>query len=479
MASVNTILLFNFIANNFIIRNFLKSLNQYCENDKGNRLEICLELYTGVRKNSCIKCKMYYKMVKYIIKIASISFGAKEEEIKERFKDRYWRRGLASVIKGIALFGVTKPFTPGAPFQIVWNITRRCNLKCKHCYEDAGKNDFELNTKDAKRVIDILSRAGVVILAFSGGEPLIREDIYELINYASKKGIYTAIATNGTLLTKKNVERLKNAGLGFVQISLDGLKEFHEEFRGVKGIYEKILEGIKNCVEAGLFTEIATTVTKMNLNQIPKIIELADKLKVNWVMLYNFVPVGRGKAILEVDLEPEEREELLRYAFEETNKRKNIEILSTAPQYARVALQCVGEGIIPTHFYNPNLKGRLKSLAEFIGGCGAGRFYLALEPNGDIYPCVFFPRSNKYRIGNILEDDFESLWINNDILKELRNKDILKGSCGTCNYRYYCGGCRARAVGYFNDHLAPDPGCINNKRYWEELKSKIFVKTVT
>lgn len=475
MTNVNTILLFNFFASNPIIRNFLKSINQYCEIDDKNRLEVCLELYTGVRKNSCFKCKIYYRFVKYFIKIASHAFGAKEDEIKERFKDKYWRRGLVSVIKGIAYFGVSKPFTPGAPFQIVWNITRRCNLRCKHCYEDAGKKDFELDTKDAKRAIDILAKSGVVILAFSGGEPLVREDIFELIRYASDKGIYTAIATNGTLLTKETTKKLKESGLGFVQISLDGMKEFHEEFRGVKGIYEKVIEGIKNSVEEGFFTEIATTVTKMNIDQIPKIIDLAEKLKANWVMLYNFIPVGRGRDIITVDLEPDEREFLLKYAFEETLKR-NVDILSTAPQYARVALQCANEGIIPTHFYNPNLKGRLKSLAEFIGGCGAGRFYLAMEPNGDIYPCVFFPRVEKYRIGNILEDDFEELWLNNEILKQLRNKDILKGNCGKCSYRYYCGGCRARAANYFDDHLSPDPGCINNKLYWNKIKNSILVK---
>ncbi len=477
MADVNTILLFNLVMNNPIVRNILKNLNQYCEIDEKNRLEVCLELYTGVRKNACMKCKISYKFVKYIIKISSLIFGTDEEEIKNRFKDVYWRRGLVSVLKGIALFGINRPFTPGAPFQIVWNITRRCNLRCKHCYEDAGKKDIELDTNDAKRAIDILSKSGVVILAFSGGEPLVREDIFELIRYATSKGLYTAIATNGTLLTKENVKRLKESGLGFVQISLDGMKEFHEEFRGVKGIYEKVLEGIRNSVNAGFFTEIATTITKLNMDQIPKIIELAEQLNVNWVMLYNFIPVGRGRDIIEVDLTPDEREDILRFAFKETCRRRT-DILSTAPQYARVALQCEGEGIIPTHFYNPNLKGRLKSLASFIGGCGAGRFYLAMEPNGDIYPCVFFPRDKKYLIGNILEDDFEELWINSKLLKELRDKNILKGNCGQCNYRFYCGGCRARAVNYFNDHLAPDPGCINNKQIWIELKNKIIARVI-
>ena len=120
---------------------------------------------------------------------------------------------------------------------------------------------------------------------------------------------------------------------------------------------------------------------------------------------------------------------------------------------------------MPTHFYSAHLSGKLESLAEFIGGCGSGRFYMAMRPNGNLEPCVFFPLT----IGNIREDDFEEIWRNNKVLNELRNKDLLKGKCGNCTYRYHCGGCRARAYGYFGDYLAPDPGCIINREEYEEL----------
>lgn len=136
-------------------------------------------------------------------------------------------------------------------------------------------------------------------------------------------------------------------------------------------------------------------------------------------------------------------------------------MLSTAPQFTRVALETeVGknEKTVPTHFANPSLSEKLVNLAEFIGGCGCGRFYCAIRPNGNIEPCVFFPLT----VGNIKEDDFEDLWINNPILKDLRNKDILEGNCSKCDYRYYCGGCRARAYAYTGNYLAPDPGCIKN-----------------
>ena len=364
------------------------------------------------------------------------------------------------------MFGIRKPFTAGAPYQVVWDVTYACNLRCKHCYSTSGvRSEDEMDTSQAKKAIDIMARAGVTILAFSGGEPLVRKDIFELTKYASYKGMYVAIATNATLITKEMARKMKDAGIRFVQISLDGANaKTHDEFRGIKGAFEKTVIGIKNCVEQNFFVEVSTTATQYNYKEIPDIIELCEKLGVNWFMVFNFIPTGRGKFILENDLTPEQREELLKMLWREGKKRK-IEILSTAPQFARVALQEEkGEQLImPTHFCNPKLHGKLVSLAEFIGGCGAGRFYLAMEPNGDLQPCVFFP----LKIGNIFEDDFEELWKNNKVLNELRNKDIIK-KCKDCSYRYYCGGCRARAYGYFEDYLMPDPGCINNKEIYEK-----------
>jgi radical SAM protein with 4Fe4S-binding SPASM domain len=254
---------------------------------------------------------------------------------------------------------------------------------------------------------------------------------------------------------------MKKAGVEFVQISLDGANaESHNAFRGINGAFDKTVQGIKNCVNEKFFVEVSTTTTKYNYKEIPRIIEFSEKLGADWFMAFNFIPTGRGKDIVEMDLSPDEREEMLKLLWNELKTRK-INVLSTAPQFARVALQQEEEEkekIVPTHFYNPKLAGQLVDLAEFIGGCGAGRFYMGMRANGDIQPCVFFP----LKIGNILKDDFEKLWINNKVLQDLRNKDLLKG-CNTCYYRYYCGGCRARAYGYFNDYLAFDPGCILNK----------------
>jgi radical SAM protein with 4Fe4S-binding SPASM domain len=345
----------------------------------------------------------------------------------------------------------------------VWDITNKCNLKCKHCYSNAGKAiKDELTTDEAKKAIDTLDKSSVPAIAFSGGEPLVRRDIFEITKYASDKGIYVACATNGTLITKEKAREMKNAGIQYAQISLDGATaETHDTFRGIKGVYNKTIQGIKNCVDQELFVNIATTATKYNIKEISKIIGLCKDMRVDWFMLYNFVPTGRGKFISKNDITPYQREQVLSYLWDKLHNGCQVNLLSTAPQFSRVALESeFGENkkIIPTHFANPSLSGNLVNLAEFIGGCGCGRFYCAIRANGDIDPCVFFPLT----VGNIKTDDFDTLWEKNTILNELRNKDILQGNCGTCHYRYYCGGCRARAYAYTGNYLASDPGCIKN-----------------
>jgi len=490
--TAGTLQTFKAVADNPLTRNVLKALSKNCRKDKGNRLEIALELYVGVRENACLSCQLSRNLLSPILSVACRTFGITEDQLKEKFKDAYWRRGLVNVLKGVAWFGVRHPYVPGAPFQVVWNITRACNLKCVHCYENAGvKDNDELSTEQALHVIDLLADAGVLILAFSGGEPTLRPDILQLIEHSSQRGMFTAIATNAIMLSSRNkVKEFQKAGLQFAQISLDGLNpETHDRFRGVPGCFEKTVQGIKNCVAEGLFVEIATTATRFNYKEIPGMIDFAQKLGAHWFMLYNFVPTGRGVGIVESDLTPDERENVLKLCWNKM-KVEGIDVLSTAPQFARIAqeieakpvltgdagviasgLQSKSEAyVVPTHFYNPKLSGQLKRLADFIGGCGAGRFYLSLEPNGDMFPCVFFPHNESMRVGNLLEDDFEEVWRHSKLFWQIRDKDKLKDNCGGCQYRYTCGGCRARAYNYFGDILAPDPGCALNQKFWNKLQ---------
>ena len=469
---------FKKIVDNPLAKYLLQRTMKYCKKDESTILESALNLYIGNKDYGCYKCRLMSKIIGYLVKSGAESFGTSEEELKEAMNDEYWVKGLASVLKGISLFGVKKPFIPGAPFQIVWNITKACNMCCIHCYEGAGKKDKnELSSVEIMDGLDIMSKAGVTSIAFSGGEPSIHPDILNFISKAKNSGMCAAMATNGyTLADKAKSQKFVDAGLEFIQISLDGVNPLtHDSFRGVDGAWKRAVNSIKNFVDAELFVEVATTVTQHNLNEIPEMIDFVRDLGVNWFMLYNFIPTGNGYEIMDMDISPGDRKKLLESAYSEN--KGEMQVLSTAPQYAAVAESMVSNDstMIPTHFFNPEYTNpAIKQLAEFIGGCGAGRFYMSIEPDGDMYPCVFFPHKDDVKLGNLTQDDFEDVWINNDILKALRNKEILKNNCGDCKSRNICGGCRARAYNYFDDILAPDPGCVNNQKEWDNLKKKIY-----
>ncbi len=475
------------LTQNRISRHILRGFVKRCQSCGDTRLNVALELIAGIREHGCRSCKLSTSAIRRIISSGSSAFGADPEFVFKGLSDSIFRRSLSSVISGLARFGARTPFVPGAPFQVVWNVTRACNLKCKHCYEIAGtRTSDEMTTEDALSCIDTLADAGIVFLGLSGGEPSLRPDILTLIRHATDSGIYVAMATNGTTLSSVGrVIDLKEAGLKFVQISLDGASgATHDSFRGVPGSFRKTIQGIKNCVDEGLFVEVAMTVTRLNLEELFDTARLCRSLGVRWFMIYNFVPVGRGTAIWESDLTPNEREKMLHDILDmmlSKSSPEDMDVLTTAPQLGRVA-QMAGKGacgfssqpseeLFPTHFFNARLPVQMRELSKFIGGCGAGRFYLTVEPNGDIYPCVFFPHIPKVRVGNILRDDFEKLWSENKVVNDLRNKDLLKGACGKCENRYVCGGCRARAMQYFDDYHAPDPGCIRNMAFWKALKA--------
>lgn len=304
---------FKEIGNNSLSKFILSRTFSYCEKDQANRLEVGLELLFRKRKKACIKCRALSKIIEYVIKRGSKSFGVTETELSEIMNDPYWIRGLSSVIKGIGLFGVKKPFVPGAPFQVVWNITRSCNLKCAHCYENAGKKDSnELNKKQVIMGLETLSKAGVTSVAFSGGEPTSNPNIANYIKLTDELGMFPALATNGFRLSKEYLcNKLIDAGLKFVQISIDGLDpNTHDSFRGVEGSWEKAIKAVENFVgHENIFVEVATTVTTHNIDEIPNIIEFVRDLGAHWFMIYNFIPTGSGASITDTDISPNQRKE--------------------------------------------------------------------------------------------------------------------------------------------------------------------------
>lgn len=443
--------------------------------EHGNRLDIALRDYAGdeVPEGLGFQDKLATMMIKFVINQGSESFGVDPEEMREKLKDPVIRRGLANVIEGIAQYGIQRPYTSIAPFLVVWNYTWACNQKCEHCYEDAGEfGEDELTTEEVKRIIDEFEEEGVVAIAFSGGEPLMRDDIFEVAGYAKEKGFYVSIATNGTLITKDVAKKMKGI-FDYAEISLDGFEETHDKFRGVEGSWKRTSEGIRNSVEEGIDTCVALTATHYNLDEIPDLIEFVEEdLKAERVIVFNYVPVRRGKEIIDEDLFPQERMGVLRDLYSRTlDKNCPLTCYSTAPQYSVVSWEFAHGPAMATHFTNEAamkaLQGRTKTLAQFLGGCGAGRLYCGLEPNGDVEPCVFIP----IIIGNLREQSLREIWKNSEVLDKIRDRDKFEG-CSECEYKYICGGCRARAYGYYGDLQAPDPSCSYNEKYWRELQEQ-------
>ena len=433
---------------------------------KGNRLKGALDIVVGERKPSGIGEWFNSKLIGFAVNQGVKAFGGRREDFVSTFKDPYYRRGLVTTVKSIAKYGITKPQRLVAPFLVVWNVTKRCNLKCKHCYANASPQGApdELTTEEKKQVINQMAEAGVVTVAFSGGEPLLAPDIFELFKYTSSKGIYVNVATNGTLITPEIARKMVDSGVGYVEVSLDSPDpEEHDAFRGVKGSWKLAVNGIKNAKAAGLCTGIAYTVTKYNLHRVPEMVQLARDLGVCTMIFFNFVPVGRGKEIQAMDLGPREREELMKYLYAELEKG-GLNVFSTSPTYARISVEKVlskhGKHVSLAHFgdmpLDPAYADKAVILADFVGGCGAGRAYCAIDHNGDIFPCVFIP----IKVGNALKDGFTNVWNDSELFNKFRDRESVDHFASKCPFKYVCGGCRARAYAYTGDPLGPDPGCV-------------------
>jgi radical SAM protein with 4Fe4S-binding SPASM domain len=501
----------NFIENAFLsvaVNPWLKTLisrfDVDCEKD-GNLLLNSLKDFLGENVSLCPACRHKSRLIaKPVYEVGSRLLKVDRVFMKKQFlQDQYgeaWFRGFGLMMRGVRKYGIRVPFVPAGPFEIVWNFTYKCNLRCKHCYENAGDTKLpELSTDEAKQVIDILSKLagiGLPALSFSGGEPLARKDFFELAAYAKKHIPYVSIASNGTLITKDAARRIKDAGVDYVEISIDGATpQVHDTFRGIPGAFERAIQGVRNCVEEGLDTCIATVLHRDNVAELDKLVDLVKEMGVRFIH-FNYIPTGRAKAYVELDLTPEERlhvleiigkevitlylqakEEELKYGKSST---KVDRFFSTCPQYAVVTKElsekCGEKFMVEAHYA---AKKGVENVANFLGGCGAGRLYCAIEPNGDIKPCVFFPTNNETVLGNILKDNFEEIWDNDPLLWKLRIREDMEAyaingeevGCGKCPDKYICGGCRARAYSYFNGNVkAPDVGCIRNKPLWEKLQ---------
>ncbi len=343
---------------------------------------------------------------------------------------------------------------------IVWNMTRRCNLKCVHCYARAvdvyGKD--EIDTASAKRMIDDLAAYGVPVMLFSGGEPLVREDLVELAAYAVEKGMRAVISTNGTLITPQKAAELKKVGLSYVGISLDGLEEAHDRFRGKKGSFAKALEGVENCQAEGLKVGLRFTINKRNAGEIPGIFNILRDMEIPRACFYHLVYSGRGSELIREDLDHQATRDVVDLIIDETRKcfdaGKPKEILTVDNHadgpylWMRLARE------------NPERAEKVFELLQFNEGNNSGRGIGCISWDGKVHADQFW---REHVFGNVLERPFSQIWDDPDIelLAMLKNKKAhVGGRCAKCRYLpIYGGNFRARAEAYYGDIWSEDPAC--------------------
>lgn len=406
-----------------------------------------------------------------------ISAGLKGAKLdREALKKNLFRhqptvKALTLTAKSIARYGLTRPQRFTAPLFVVWNVTQACNLTCRHCYQDAAHKPLadELTTAERLAVVDQLAEEYVPFLAFAGGEPLVCKDIWTVLQHCQKRGIHTTVATNGTLLTPENCARLKDCGVKYVEVSLDSVDpEQHNLFRGFDGAWQRTVQGIRNSVASGVRTGMATCFTRETVDNAERMIEFAIELGCKTFAFFNFIPVGRGRAMSHEDLTPGQRELLLR-KLQRVLAGGRINVISTAPQFSR---SCIAygpqDGIFATGHAGGGKGSKTMVLARYIGGCGAGRCYCCIQPDGSVTPCVYLPSPI---VGSLRTQPLREIW-DNPLFETLSDREDRGDHCGVCDYRMYCGGCRARAWGYHGDLQAGDPGCLYNHHQWEEITAE-------
>jgi radical SAM protein with 4Fe4S-binding SPASM domain len=334
---------------------------------------------------------------------------------------------------------------------ISWNLTKKCNLRCEHCYISAGRISKaeardELSTEECFGVIDQICEVNAeALLILTGGEPLLRKDVFDIASYANSKGIWVVVGTNGVLVSDELCGRIMAAGIKGVSLSLDSLdRETHDRFRGVQGAWDNTVTGSAVLSRLGLPFIIQTTIAEHNADDIVEIARFANELGARVFNLYFLVPTGRGAYIS--DVTPQRYEDILAdlLGLQSEFAGKMLVNAKCAPHYQRVLYEHDPESPF------------LKTFSAGAGGCPAGTHYLGIRPNGDVTPCPYLPVYG----GNLRERGFREIWEKSEVFTRIRERGELGGRCGSCEFDRLCGGCRARAYGAKGDYMAEDPWCV-------------------
>lgn len=342
---------------------------------------------------------------------------------------------------------------------VVWCITRKCNLKCIHCYSNSDSIDYvnELSTEEGKILVDQLARYEIPVLLFSGGEPLLRSDIFELTKYAIQKGIRTVLSTNGTLITKEIAKKIKQSGISYVGISIDGIGKENDAFRGGDGAFDAAITGIRNCVETGQKVGVRFTITRYNYHCIPEIFQLIEREKVSRICFYHLVYSGRGADLQIADISLLEKRAVIDSIIQYTGellKKRFVDVLTVDNHCDGIYLY------LKLLKENPERAKEVFSLLKWNGGNLSGSQIAFVDNEGNVHPDQFLW---EYNLGNIRERSFSEIWedTSNETLYNLRNrKRVIKGRCSQCTYFALCNGnFRARALAVFGDIWREDPSC--------------------
>ena len=340
------------------------------------------------------------------------------------------------------------------PKWIAWEITRRCNLSCVHCrssssLEIEGHPDFSL--AEARRVLDDIHSYASPVVVLSGGEPLLRKDVFDIADHGTGLGLRMCMATNGTLVTQETCRNIKATGIKMVSLSLDGASApVHDDFRNQPGAFDGTMNAIRLFNEHKIPFLINSSFTQRNKEEAPKLHELVKKLGATAWYLFMIVPTGRGEEIMEELIPESEYEEMLNWHYEMEKEESDLLVRPTcAPQYYRIVLQRAKE---------EGEKFKRRSLKFSTGGskgCLAGQLICLIDVDGNVLPCSYFPKA----AGNIRKQSFQEIWETAPLFLELRDFKAYKGSCGKCEYVNVCGGCRARAYAIHGDYMAQEPFC--------------------
>ncbi len=338
------------------------------------------------------------------------------------------------------------------PRLVFWELTKKCNLNCIHCRAESENSQYEgeLSLDEFKTIIDDIADHYSPIMVLTGGEPLYREDIFQIASHAAGKGLKTALASNGTLIDRDIADKISKALIQRVSISLDGsTAESHDGFRGIPGSYYKALRGIEFLKRAGVEFQINTTISRRNVHEIEDIMNLAENIGARALHIFMLVPVGCGVEIAESEMITKEKYEEVLNWFYDRSRETSLELKATcAPHFYRIIRQRArSEG--------RKITFETDGMAAMTRGCLAGTGVCFISHRGDVQPCGYLP----VKVGNAKERPFHEIWENSEIFASLRDLGNLSGKCGICEYKTFCAGCRARAYYETGDYLADEPYC--------------------